>query len=114
VTHHVSVPVFARTHVLETTPEAHDRGLELLDDLLPWLRETTGYRGMVRLASKDRSTTVVITFWADEAAMAESDASGRTVGGLAAEAAGAKRIALHDYEVTFSDIALEPDAARDS
>ena len=103
--------VFARTHVLETTPEAHDRGLELLEDLLPWLRETTGYRGMVRLASRDRSKTVVITFWADEAAMAESEASGRAVGGLAAEAAGAKRIALDDYEVTFSDIPLEPDTA---
>ena len=103
--------VFARTHVHETTPEAHDRGLELLEDLLPWLRETTGYRGMVRLASRDRSKTVVITFWADEAAMAESEASGRAVGGLAAEAAGAKRVALDDYEVTFSDIPLEPDTA---
>lgn len=90
-------------HILETTPEVHDRGLELLDEVLPWLRESTGFRGLLRLAALDRSKTVVITFWADENAMVETAESGRGIGGLAAEAAGSKRIALEDYEVTFFD-----------
>ena len=93
-------------HTLETTPEIHERGLELLDEVLPWLQESTGFRGMVRLATPDRSKTVVITLWEDEAALRESAEAGRGVGSLAAEAAGSHRIALEDYEVTFADADL--------
>jgi hypothetical protein len=96
--------VFARMHTVETTVERHDRGLELLRrEILPWLRESTGFRGLLRLASPDRSKTIVITLWADEAAVLESAETGRGLGALAAEAAGSKRIALEDYEVTFLD-----------
>jgi heme-degrading monooxygenase HmoA len=90
-------------HRVETTPEAHDRGLDLLRQVLPWLRESTGFRALLRLASPDRSKTVVITVWADEAALRESAAAGRDLGALMAEAAGSERVALEDYEVTFFD-----------
>ena len=93
--------MFARVHTLETTPEGHDRGLELLREILPWLRESTGFRGVVRLATPDRSTTITITLWANEAAMLESAEAARGLGALAAEASGSKRIALDDCEVTF-------------
>jgi hypothetical protein len=91
-------------HTLETTPDGHDRGIELLDEILPWLRDSTGYRGMVRLSTPDRSRTVVITLWVDEATMLESAEAGRGLGALAAEASGSKRLALEDYEVTFVDL----------
>lgn len=96
-------------HVLESTPETHERGIELLEEVLPWLRDSTGFRGMLRLATPDRSKTVVLTFWADEEAIAESEDAGRAVGGLAAEASGANRVGLEDFEVTFLDpqLALE-------
>jgi heme-degrading monooxygenase HmoA len=103
--------VFARMHTLETTPEVHDRGLELLDELLPWLGENPGFRGLLRLAALDRSKTVVITLWADEAAMTETAESGEGIGALAAEAVGSKRIALEDYEVTFFDATLQRSAS---
>jgi hypothetical protein len=91
-------------HTVETTAEGHDRGLEILrHELLPWLRESTGFRGLLRLATRDRSRMVVITLWADETALQESADSGRGLGALAAEAAGTKRTALEDYEVTFLD-----------
>ncbi|CAN5231098.1 hypothetical protein BH18ACT12_BH18ACT12_19150 [soil metagenome] len=45
--------MFARVHTLETTPEQHDRGLEIVrDQLLPWLRDSTGFIGLVRLADR--------------------------------------------------------------
>jgi heme-degrading monooxygenase HmoA len=88
-------------HTLETTAEGHDRGLELLHEILPWLQESTGFRGVLRLASPDRSKTVVITLWADEAAMHETSEAGRNLGALAAETAGTTRVALEDFEVTF-------------
>ena len=96
-----SVDVFARVHTLETTPEGHDRGLELLQEILPWLRESTGFRGIIRLASPDRSKSITITLWADEAAMLESAEAAQGLGALAAEASGSTRIALEDFEVTF-------------
>ena len=88
-------------HTLETTAERQDRGIEILREILPWLRETTGFRGVLRLASPDRSKTVVITLWADRAAMLASSEVGKNLGALAAEASGEERIALEDFEVTF-------------
>jgi len=90
-------------HTLETTVEGHDRGIDVLREILPWLQETTGFRGIIRLASPDRSKTVVITLWVDEAAMLESSEVGRNLGALAAEASGEERIALEDFEMTFLD-----------
>ena len=56
------------------------------------------------LASPDRSKTVVITLWADEAAMREdAGKQGVTWEPSVAETAGTTRIALEDYEVTFYD-----------
>jgi hypothetical protein len=101
-------------HTLETTPEVHDRGLELLDELLPWLGENPGFRGMLRLATPDRSKTVVITLWADETAMNETAEAGAGIGALAAQAAGSKHLAVEDYEVTFFDAELDRSAPRDS
>src|SRR4051794_35736521 len=47
----VPLCVFARVHTVETTADGHDRGLELVQEILPWLRDCRGYRGMLRLAS---------------------------------------------------------------
>jgi heme-degrading monooxygenase HmoA len=93
-------------HTLETTPEIHERGLELINEVLPWLQDSTGFRGMIRLATPDRSKTVVITLWENEESLRKSAEAGRGVGALAAEAAGSHRTALEDYEVTFVDADL--------
>jgi heme-degrading monooxygenase HmoA len=94
-------------HTLHTTAEGHERGIEVLQEILPWLRETTGFRGVLRLATPDRTRTVVITLWATEAAMLESSEVGRNLGALAAEASGEERIALEDFEVTFFEGEIE-------
>lgn len=98
--------MFVRIHTLETTAEGHERGHEVVREILPWLRESTGFRGILRLASPDRSKTVVLTLWADEEAMRQSAESGRELGALAAEAAGERRVALEDYEVTLFELEL--------
>jgi len=106
--------MFARMHILETTPDVHDRGLELIDELLPWLSEAPGFSGLLRLAALDRTKTVVITFWADENALLETAESGKGISALAAEAAGSKHVALEDYEVTFFDTTLTRSPEGDS
>jgi heme-degrading monooxygenase HmoA len=99
--------VFARLHTLETTPKGHDLGIELLPDLLPWLRDSDGFRGMLRLSTADREKTIVITLWVDEESMQRSSESGRRLGALAAEASESKYLAVEDYEVTFVEAHLD-------
>lgn len=102
--------MFARMHTIQTTPEQHDQGLELVrDEILPWLRDSTGFRGLLRLASPDRAKTLVITLWADEASMHRSAEAGRGLGVLTSETVGSTHLALEDYEVTFFDTELTRD-----
>ncbi len=97
--------LYARLHTLATTPEQHDHGEELvLNEILPWLRESTGFRGLIRFATPDRSKVLLVTLWADEEAFSKSASAGETVGELTASAVGSTRVALEDYEVTFFDV----------
>jgi heme-degrading monooxygenase HmoA len=97
--------MFARVHVLKTTPEQHDRGLELVrDELLPWLRDSTGYRGMIRLADREGGKTLVVTLWADEESLQASAEAGNRLSELTAANVGAERLALETYEATLFDL----------
>jgi heme-degrading monooxygenase HmoA len=97
--------MFARIHTLGTTREQHDEGLEIVvHQILPWLRESSGYRGMIRFAHPDKSKTLVVTLWADEASLGASAEAGERLGLLSSAATGASRIALEEYEVEFFDL----------
>lgn len=99
--------MFARVHTLETTPEQHDRGVEIVrDQLLPWLRESTGFRGLIRLADRAAGKTLVVTLWADEESRRASAQASDQLSGLTVLTTGAKRLALEEFDVTFFD--LEP------
>jgi hypothetical protein len=97
--------VYARLHVLQTTPEQHDHGLEIVrDQVLPWLRDSTGYRGLIRLADPAAGKTLVITLWADEESLRASAEAGDRLSELTAETTGATRLALEQYEATLFDV----------
>ena len=81
--------MFARLHALQTTQEQHDLGLEIVrDQLLPWLRDSSGFRGLIRLWSPAEAKTLVITLWADEESLQASAKAGTHLGELTAEAVG--------------------------
>jgi heme-degrading monooxygenase HmoA len=93
-------------HVLQTTPEQDELGLEIVrDQLLPWLRDSSGFRGLIRLASRTEGKTLVITLWADEESLRASAEAGNRLSELTAETVGADRLALEEYEVTLFDVA---------
>jgi heme-degrading monooxygenase HmoA len=97
--------VFARVHVLQTTPEQSDTGLEIVrDQLLPWLRDTSGYRGLIRLLDRENGRTLVISLWADEEALKASTEAGEQFAELTAQATGAGRLAIDQYEATLFDV----------
>jgi hypothetical protein len=92
-------------HVLETTPETYAEGLRLVrEELLPWARESTGFRGLIGLVDRAHETSYVITLWDDEAALVASEAAGDRLSLLAAEAAGATRRSLDTLEVGTFDL----------
>lgn len=97
--------MFARIHTLETTPEQHDEGRELVvEQILPWLRDSSGFRGMIRFAHPDKSKTLVVTLWADEESLKASAEAGQQFSELSSAATGASRVALEDYEAEFFDV----------
>jgi heme-degrading monooxygenase HmoA len=97
--------VYARVHALQTTPEQHDHGLAIVrDQLLPYLRNSTGYRGLFRLADPAAGKTLVITLWADEESLRGSAEAGDRFSELTAETTGATRLALEQYEATLFDV----------
>jgi heme-degrading monooxygenase HmoA len=97
--------MLARMHTLETSPEQHDRGLEIIrEQLLPWLRDSTGFRGLIRLADRDRGQTLVLTLWADEESLRKSTEAADELTELATASSGAARIALTEWDVTFFDV----------
>ena len=98
--------MFARLHALRTTKEQHDLGLEIVrDQLLPWLRDSSGFRGLIRLWNAAEAKTLVITLWADEESLQASAEAGAHLGELTAETLGTTRLALEDYEVSLFDVA---------
>jgi len=97
--------VFARVHVLQTTPQQSDTGLEIVrDQLLPWLRDASGFRGLIRLLDRENGKTLVISLWADEEALKASTDAGERLAALTAQTTGATRLAIEQYEATFFDI----------
>jgi hypothetical protein len=97
--------VHARMHTLELTAEQYDRGLKLIiDDLLPWVRNSGGFRGLLGLVDRERGKAVVLTLWADEEALERSAEAGERLSVLAAKASGASRRTLEDFEVSILEL----------
>ena len=97
--------MFARVHVLQTTPEQSEAGLRIFsEELLPWLRDSTGYRGLIRLVNDEEGKTLVISLWADEESLQATTAAGDRFAELTAENVGATRLALEQYEATLFDL----------
>ena len=97
--------MFARVHVLATAPEQQERALELVrDQLLPWLRDSTGYRGLIRLTDESGEKTLVITLWADAESLQASAEAGDQLSELTAANVNATRLAVEQYEATLFDV----------
>jgi heme-degrading monooxygenase HmoA len=97
--------VFARVHTLEATPEQQREGLRVLqDEVLPWLRESTGFRGIVRLTDPERDRTITLTLWATEDDLRESADAAARIGELTASGIGATLLSTEEYEVTLLEL----------
>jgi len=67
------------------------------------LRDSSGFRGLIRLWNSAEAKTLVLTLWADEESLRASAEAGDHLGGLTAQTVGTTRLALEDYEVSLFD-----------
>jgi hypothetical protein len=103
--------VRARLHTLETTPEDYDAGLALVrDELLPWARESSGFRGAIGLVDPATGKALVLTLWADDESRAAGAAAAERLSSLAAEASGAEWKSIENFHVSIFDV---PGASSD-
>lgn len=101
--------MFARLHTIEGSREQHKLGLEIVrDEFLPWVRDSTGFRGLIALRDDEREKAIVITLWADQAALDESAAAGDRLSRLAAATSESRRRSLESFEVTLLEVHPEP------
>ena len=97
--------MYARIHTIDSTPEQHTEGIQLVrEEILPWLRDSTGFRGIVGLLDPSSGKALAITLWADEESLRASEESGEKLGTLATVATGAVQRSLDDYEVTLFEL----------
>jgi hypothetical protein len=97
--------MFARLHRIEASGEQSRFGMEIVrDEYLPWVRDSTGFRGLIGLVDEERAEAVVITLWADEAALDASAAAGDHLSRLAAAASGSTRRSLDSFEVALFEV----------
>jgi heme-degrading monooxygenase HmoA len=96
---------FARVHTLETTSDQHDQGLAaVIEEILPWLRESTGFRGLIRLANAETGKVMAITLWATEQDLNDSAEAAKRLTELTATGVGATWISVENYEVSLFDL----------
>ena len=74
------------------------------EQLLPWLRDASGYRGLIRLLDRENGKTLVISLWADEESLDASTKAGERLAELTAQTTGATRLAIETYEATILDV----------
>jgi hypothetical protein len=69
------------------------------EEVIPWLRDSTGFRGWIALLDHESSRAFSITFWATKEAMADEAATGSALRDELAANIGATMIGLEEFEV---------------
>jgi hypothetical protein len=101
--------VFARVHTIESDRQQYDFGLEIIrEEYLPWVRDSSGFRGLIGLFDEEREKSIVITLWADENTLDESADAGDRLSLLAASVSGSRRRSLESFEVTLFEVLPDP------
>lgn len=97
--------MLARLHTIDATPEQYEAGLRIVkEDLLPWARESSGYCGAIGLVDSDSGKALLVTLWSDEEARTASAQAADHLSSLAANATGAHRESIEDFDVSLFDV----------
>jgi hypothetical protein len=94
----------ARVSRLEGDPSKLDEATRKSNEqILPRVRELTGYRGATGLIDRSNGRTLLVTFWESEEAMRSSEQQADRLRSESAEAGGGKITAVERYQVMFAE-----------
>lgn len=86
----------------EGAPDRVEEGLRIYrEEVVPWLRDATGFRGFVALLDRDGETGLGITFWATEEDMSADASLGGALRDEVAAAVHARITRMGYYEVAL-------------
>jgi hypothetical protein len=95
----------ARVTTLQTTAEQHEEGVRtVVDEYVPWIRESSGFRGIIGLYDAEQGRSIVVTLWDDEVSRAASAAGADRLSALSADVSGAKREHMRNYVVDYFEL----------
>ena len=84
--------------------EQFDEGMRYIEEnVLPPMRATPGFQGVLSLSTADRSAGLTLTFWESEQALQESEDAANRLRGEAAEAGGDTIAGVERYEVVMDE-----------
>jgi hypothetical protein len=106
--------VYARVTEFEGAPERLEEGVRLFrEEVIPWLRDATGFRGWIVLFDRPAERALALTFWATEESMTDNAASGGDLRDEVAARIGTRMTRLDYYEVAVAEhLSLEDAGGR--
>jgi heme-degrading monooxygenase HmoA len=97
--------MFARVTTLQTTPEQHTDGVRtVIDEYVPWVRDSSGFRGIVGLYDAEHAHSIVITLWDDAESLEASARAADELSRLSADVSGARRDEMRNYVVDYFEL----------
>lgn len=86
-------------------PAGIEHGFEVYrENVLPYLRDVSGFRGLVIMLDRERGRSLAVTLWATEEAMNAYEETGQRFRELLAEASGAELGELGSYDVALLEL----------
>ena len=95
----------ARVSLLEGSPESLDEGTRYAQDqILPQVRQVSGFKGVVSLVDRERGRTKLITLWESDEALRASEEQANQLRQRAAEGAASRVVGVERYEVALAEL----------
>jgi heme-degrading monooxygenase HmoA len=95
----------ARVSVLEGSPERLDEGTRYAqEEILPQVRNVSGFKGIVSLIDRERGQTKQITLWESDEALRASEEQANQFRQQVAEGAASRVVGVERYEVALAEL----------
>jgi hypothetical protein len=103
--------LIARVTTFEGDPERMVEGVRIYrEEVVPWLRDSTGFRGVIILVDHENDRGMGISFWTTMETATDAYASGATLRDAVAASVGTNMTGEEFYEVVTAEaLALDGD-----